>query len=97
MVRQPSTAAIQARIRACATSPRHARAWAIEPIAAAMPAKCWAREEGSWVMKVNIIHQRWRRKGFWRIFLGSKEGLLFLKKKKQKDFIRLRCGAPGPP
>jgi hypothetical protein len=90
MVRQPSTAAIQARIRACATSPRHARAWAIEPIAAAMPAKCW-------VMKVNIIHQRWRRKGFWRIFLGSKEGLLFLKKKKQKDFIRLRCEAPGPP
>ena len=57
MVRQPSTAPIQARIRACATSPRHARAWAIEPIAAAMPAKCWAREGGAWVMEVNIIHQ----------------------------------------
>jgi hypothetical protein len=27
----------------------------------------------------------------------GEEGLLFLKKEKQKDFIRLRCEAPGPP
>jgi hypothetical protein len=38
--------------------------------------------------------------GGWENFLWAfarEGGLLFLKKKKQKDFIRSRCDAPGPP